>query len=143
MRRLTVSSILTVVTMLAVLGLSSGVGAASAASWERPPGGLEQWYWEIDPSQPGLAGLPPITASYPNPGSANVWDTDLFLDSNTPNAGIPTGRSSVVQALHAAGKYSICYVEAGAQQLGFPDRRDFAPADYGHSAKRYQMRGYP
>jgi hypothetical protein len=57
--------------------------------------------------------------------------------------GIPTGRSPVVQALHAAGKYSICYVEAGAQQLGFPDRRDFAPADYGHYAKRYQTRGYP
>jgi hypothetical protein len=143
MRRPTVSSILAVVTVLAVLGLTSGAGGASAASWKRPPGGLEQWYWEIDPSQPGLAGLPPITASYPNPGSANVWDTDLFLDSNTPNAGIPTGRSPVVQALHAAGKYSICYVEAGAQQLGFPDRRDFAPADYGRYAKRYRMRGYP
>jgi hypothetical protein len=63
MRRLTVSSILAVVTILAVLGLTSGAGGASAASWKRPPGGLEQWYWEIDPSQPGLAGLPAITAS--------------------------------------------------------------------------------
>jgi hypothetical protein len=35
-----VSSILTVVALLAVLGLSSGRGSASAASWKRPPGGL-------------------------------------------------------------------------------------------------------
>jgi hypothetical protein len=42
MRRLMVSSILTVVALLAVLGLSSGRGSASAASWKRPPGGLEQ-----------------------------------------------------------------------------------------------------
>jgi hypothetical protein len=40
MRRLMVSSILTVVALLAVLGLSSGRGSASAASWKRPPGGL-------------------------------------------------------------------------------------------------------
>jgi hypothetical protein len=116
-----ISSILTVVTMLAVLGLWSGADGASAAFWKRPPGGLQQWYWEIDPPKAGVAGLPPITASYPKPGSANIWDTDLFFDSSTAHAGIPTGRSPVVQALHAAGKYSICYVEAGAQQPSFPD----------------------
>jgi hypothetical protein len=139
MTRSTFTSLLIV---LGTLGLSAGA-QASGSTWRKPPGGLEQWYWEIDPPQPGLAGLPPVTASYPKPGSATIWDTDLFDDSGTPNGGIPTGRSPVVQALHAAGGYSICYVEAGAQQPTFPDERDFAPADYGHGARRYQMRGYP
>ncbi len=120
-----------------------GAASAGAASWTRPPGGLVQWYWQIGTSTPGLAGLPPITGAYPSPGAAGIWDTDLFYDSNTPHAGIPTGTSPVVRALHAAGKYSICYVEAGAQQTSFPDRRDFASADSGNDAKRYQMRGYP
>jgi hypothetical protein len=42
-----------------------------------------------------------------------------------------------------AGHYSICYVEVGAFQLGYPDDSSFAPADYGNRAKRYQMQGYP
>ena len=32
---------------------------------------------------PGLGGLPSTTGPYPAPGSANIWDTDLFQDSNT------------------------------------------------------------
>jgi hypothetical protein len=47
-----------------------------------------------------------------------------------------------VRALHAAGTYSICYVEAGAWQPSFPDRGDFAPADYGHRAARYRLVGF-
>jgi len=70
----------------------------------------------------------------------------LFSDSNTSSGshlGIPTGLSPVVQAIHAAGHYSVCYVEAGAFQAGFPDDPDFAKKDYGHGAKRYEMSGYP
>ncbi len=143
MRRLTVKFILTLATSLSAVAMMwSGASIASAASWKKPPGGLQQWYWQIGTAKPGFAGLPPITGAYPSPGSATIWDTDLFLDSNTPHAGIPTGRSRVVQALHTAGKYSICYVEAGAQQTSFPDRGDFAGADYGHYAKRHQMQGF-
>jgi hypothetical protein len=127
----------------ATAALLLGSAAAGAASWTRPPGGLQQWYWQIGTAKPGLAGLPPVAGAYPSPGAAGIWDTDLFSDSNAPDAGIPTGPSPVVNALHAAGKYSICYVEAGAQQTSFPDKGDFAPADYGNYAKRYQMRGYP
>jgi hypothetical protein len=47
-----------------------------------------------------------------------------------------------VRAIHAAGHYSICYVEVGAFQTGYPDNSNFAPADYGHRRKRYQMQGY-
>jgi hypothetical protein len=83
-----------------------------------------------------------VHGAFPAPGAAAVWDTDLFDDSNVPG-GVPTGRSPVVAALHAAGKYSICYLEAGAFQTGFPDDRDFAPADDGDRARRHQMRGYP
>jgi hypothetical protein len=116
----------------------------STASWKAPPEAKpNQWYWEIDPSGPGVTGLPAISAAYPAPGSANIWDTDLFQDSNTAGAGIPTGPSAVVQAIHAAGHYSICYVEAGAYQTGFPDNSNFAPADYGNGADQYQMQGYP
>jgi hypothetical protein len=91
-----------------------------------------------------LAGLPATTGAYPAPGSANIWDTDLFQDSNTANGGIPTGPSPVVQAIHAAGHYSICYVEAGAYQEGFPDDSNFATADYGGTGDAStQMQGYP
>jgi hypothetical protein len=112
--------------------------------YKRPPSlATNQWYWELSPSQPGLAGLPATRASYPNPGSANIWDTDLFQDSNRPNAGIPTGPSPVVRAIHAAGHYSICYVEVGAYQQGFPDNSHFARADYGGVGDRAsQMQGY-
>ena len=101
-----------------------------------------QWYWELSPSRPGLAGLPATSGAYPSPGSASIWDTDLFQDSNT-DGGIPTGPSPVVQAIHAAGHYSICYVEAGAYQRGFPDDRDFHRADYGGIGDAAtQMQGY-
>jgi hypothetical protein len=56
---------------------------------------------------------------------------------------IPTGVSRVVQAIHAAGHYSVCYVEASAFQTGFPDDDDFATSDYGGRARRYEMKGYP
>jgi hypothetical protein len=129
-------------TFLVALACLTFAGTA-AASWRRPPApGHAQWYWEIDPPKPGLAGLPAMRAAYPAPGSANIWDTDLFADSNRPGEASPTGGSPVVSALHEAGKYSICYVEAGAWQSSFPDRGDFAPADYGHRAKRYQLTGF-
>lgn len=132
---------------IALSGLLGGVAAlvlvasGSAATYKLPPTGQDQWYWEIGPAAPGLKGLPAVTGAYPAPGSANIWDTDLFQDSNT--AGIPTGISPVVQALHASGKYSICYVEAGAYQTGFPDASDFAAADYGHASSQYAMQGWP
>lgn len=87
-----------------------------------------------------------MRAPYPEPGSARIWDTDLFEDSNTSSGGtlgIPTGPSPVVEALHAAGHYAVCYVTVGAYELGFPDDHGFAPADYGHRQRRYQMQGYP
>lgn len=116
-----------------------------AVGYKRPPSGsTNQWYWELSPPSPGLAGLPATSGPYPSPGSANIWDTDLFQDSNTANAGIPTGPSPVVRAIHAAGHYSICYVEAGAYQQGFPDDSNFATADYGGVGDRAtQMQGYP
>lgn len=134
---LAVSSVLVVVIVLLV------VPVAGAAPYRLPPRGRNQWYWELDPPKAGLAGLPPTSAPYPRPGSADIWDTDLFEDAGAARAQIPTGPSPVVAALHASGKYSICYVDAGAYQTGFPDDRDFAPADYGDRARRYGMRGWP
>jgi hypothetical protein len=116
-----------------------------STSYTHPPNGGDSWYWELDPPSAGLAGLPATSAAYPAPGSAHIWDTDLFMDSGTSSGRtlrIPTGVSPVVKAIHAAGHYSICYVEVGAFQTGYPDNRDFAPADYGNRAKRYQMQGY-
>jgi hypothetical protein len=122
------------------------VPAGALASYRPLPRSGDSWYWELDPPVAGLRGLPATSAPYPAPGSARIWDTDLFMDSNASSGRmlrIPTGRSPVVVAIHRAGHYSVCYVEAGAYQLGFPDDRDFAPADYGHRAKRHQMQGYP
>src|ERR1700722_16916269 len=109
----TIFALRTIGTLLvtALAALTLGTACTHAASYKRPPSGRAQWYWEIDPGAPGLAGLPSTTGSYPAPGSANIWDTDLFQDSNT-RGRIPTGGSPVVWALHASGKYSICYIEA-------------------------------
>jgi hypothetical protein len=129
---------------------SSGTGGGGSTSYTVPPtkqsnGTPNQWYWEISPPSDGLGGLPAVSAAYPAAGSANIWDTDLFADAGTVNSvGIPNGTSPVVTAIHAAGHYSICYVEAGAQQQGFPDFSDFAAADYtnGSSLTTTQMQGY-
>src|SRR5579875_2558 len=128
------------------LALSALPQAAHAAPYRRLPRHHDSWFMELDPPRAGLAGLPATSAPYPAPGSANIWDTDLFEDSNTSHGqtlGIPTGASPVVAAIHRAGHYSICYIEAGAFQAGYPDDRDFAPADYGRRARRYRMPGYP
>src|SRR5580692_3114953 len=120
--------------------------AAGHSRFKPFPATGDSWYWEIDAPAAGLSGLPATSAAYPAPGSAHVWDTDLFSDSNTSSGrhlGIPTGPSPVVRAIHAAGHYSVCYVEAGAFQAGFPDGHDFAKKDYGYAAKRYEMSGYP
>jgi hypothetical protein len=134
-----------VVVLAASLALTAltalTAGPAAAASWRRPPARPSQWYWEIDAPRPGLGGLPAGSGTFPAPGAAAIWDTDLFADSNVAER-IPTARSPVVAALHAAGHYSICYLEAGAYQTGFPDDHDFARADYGAAARRYEMRGY-
>lgn len=118
----------------------------TVTAYRLPPSTGDSWYWEISPPRAGLAGLPPTSAAYPQPGSATIWDTDLFEDSNTSSGStvrIPTGPSPVVQAIHAAGHYSVCYVEVGAFQTGFPDDSSYNAADYGNKAKRYQMQGYP
>jgi hypothetical protein len=129
----------------AALGVALAFPAAASAQYTPLPSTGDSWYWEIDPPSAGVSGLPATSAAYPAPGSARIWDTDLFYDSNTSsgsNLRIPTAASPVVTAIHAAGHYSVCYVEAGAYQTGFPDDSDFAPADYGSRAKRYQMQGY-
>jgi hypothetical protein len=128
---------------VAIAALGVLAPAASAATYQLPPTGQDEWYWEINPGSDGLGGLPPVSAAYPAPGSANIWDTDVFADSNT-GGGIPTGPSPVAQALRAVGKYSICYVEAGAQQSE-PDSSNFAPADYtnGSNPGTTAMQGWP
>jgi hypothetical protein len=121
-----------------LLAINDGSAATAAGTYLTPPhngGGVTlQWYWQI-----GGGTLPSMTSG--SASTANIWDTDLFNDSNT--SGIPTGPSSIVTALHAANKYSICYVEAGAFQTGFPDNADFAPADYGNGASSHVLQGYP
>jgi Glycoside-hydrolase family GH114 len=129
---------------------STGTSRYKLPPVKQSDGMPDQWYWEIGPNQPGLAGLPATSAAYPAPGSANIWDTDLFQDSNVAHAGVPTGPSPVVEAIHAAGHYAVCYVEAGAYQIGFPDDSNFAPADYGATGSstdpvvndQYQMQGF-
>jgi hypothetical protein len=115
---------------------SSGGGGGGGTGYTKPPSDAS-WYWQI-----GGGTLPAYSAAYPAPGSANIWDTDLFADSNI-SGGIPTGPSSVVQGIHAAGHYAICYVEVGAYQVGFPDNSDFASADYTDPGYNTQLQGYP
>jgi hypothetical protein len=134
--------------LVAMLLSLAGAGATAniAEAYTPPPPSGDSWYWELDPPRAGLAGLPATNTGYPAPGSAHIWDTDLFQDSNTSSGRtlrIPTGASPVVSALHSAGHYSICYVEVGAFQTGYPDNADFARSDYGKRAKRYQLQGYP
>ena len=127
--------------LLAAFAISVGAQppANAATSYKLPPatgsGVTPQWYWQIDGSN-----LPSMTSGAAS--TANIWDTDGFTDAGSMGSNNePNGPSAVVSALHAAGKYSICYIEAGAQQAE-PDASHFAAADYGNSASRYQMQGY-
>jgi Glycoside-hydrolase family GH114 len=121
---------------IAVLAVSGGAlallfGLASAEPvYVAPPsptasGVTLQWYWQISA---------PVTERQITAGTtatANIWDTDEFEDANSTGAnGDPNGPSTIVGDLHAANKYSICYVEAGAFQQGFPDNGNFSSIDY-------------
>ncbi len=102
--------------------------AAAQASYYAPPsngnGTTLQWYWQI-----GGGTLPSMTTG--NASTASIWDTDYFVDAPGLNSNNEAnGPSSIVTALHQANKYSICYVEVGAYQTGFPDASAFASADY-------------
>ena len=141
-----VALIIAVATPMVPAAQRQSLRATGHPRYKPFPATDDSWYWEIDAPAAGLLGLPVTRAAYPAPGGAHVWDTDLFSDSNTSSGshlGIPTGLSPVVRAIHAAGHYSVCYVEAGAFQAGFPDDADFAKKDYGYGAKRNEMSGYP
>ncbi|HEX3834069.1 MAG TPA: endo alpha-1,4 polygalactosaminidase [Solirubrobacteraceae bacterium] len=119
-------------------GEQPSTAAAAGPGYSLPPVGADQWYWQI-----GGGNLPSMTGAYPAPGSANIWDTDGFADASAMGSNNePSGPSTVVTQLHATGKYSICYIEAGAQQAE-PDQSHFAAADYGNAAKKYAMQGWP
>ena len=127
--------------LLAAFAISVGAqpSANAATSYKLPPaagGGVTpQWYWQIDGGN-----LPSMTSGAAS--TANIWDTDDFTDAGSMGSNDePNGPSTVVSQLHAANKYSICYIEAGAQQ-DEPDASHFAAADYGNNAKQYQMDGY-
>jgi hypothetical protein len=129
-----------IVGLGAVLAIAAFTASAQASTYKLPPVGQDQWYWQI-----GGGSLPSMTAAYPAPGSANIWDTDDFSDANSMGSNNePNGPSTIVSELHASGKYSICYIEAGAQQAE-PDQSDFASTDYtnGSSTSTTQMQGYP
>jgi len=128
--------------LLAAFAISVGAqpSANAATSYKLPPatgsGVTPQWYWQI-----GGGSLPSMTSGAAS--TANIWDTDDFSDAGSMGSNNePNGPSTVVSQLHAANKYSICYVEAGAQQAE-PDGSHFAAADYGNDASQYQMQGYP
>jgi Glycoside-hydrolase family GH114 len=128
--------------LLAAFAISVGAqpSANAATTYKLPPaagsGVTPQWYWQI-----GGGNLPSMTSGAAS--STNIWDTDDFSDAGSMGSNEePNGASTVVSQLHAANKYSICYIEAGAQQ-DEPDASHFAAADYGSDSTQYQMQGYP
>ena len=124
--------------------MAGSLGSATASpGYLAPPsptaGGVTlQWYWQI---------RNPVTESQITSGTtatANIWDTDEFEDANSLGAnGDPNGPSTIVSELHAADKYSICYLEAGAYQLSFPDDGNFSSIDYTDPGHPTVMQGYP
>lgn len=113
--------------------------ARAASSYLAPPSNSSSvtlsWNWIISNK---------ISAFTASTGTYNVLDTDEFLDSNGEGSnGDPNAPSTLVADMHAANKYAICYMEAGAFQTGFDDNGNFAAADYGLGASKYQMQGYP
>ena len=106
--------------------------APALASYYAPPsngnGTTLQWYWQI-----GGGAIQSMTTG--TAATANIWDTDYFADAPGLDASHEaSGPSSIVQALHATNKYSICYLEVGAYQSNFPDASAFASADYTNGA---------
>ena len=124
------------------LTLVCGAATAAAASYKRPPGGLNQWYWQIGTAKPGLPGLPPVRGVYPSP-ARRISGTPTC--SSIPILRTPASRPAARRcaALHRAGKYSICYVEAGAQQTSFPTAATSRPPTTATTASATGWRGYP
>ena len=126
---------------LALVG-GAGISSAATGGYLTPPRSgsavTVQWYWQI-----GGGTLPSMTSG---PAStANIWDTDMFEDaSGLGSNSEPDARSTIVSQLHAANKYAVCYIEAGAQQAE-PDQSHFAAADYtnGSNAQTTEMQGWP
>ncbi len=128
----------------AATALAVGAGTSSAATggYLPPPhsgGGVTvQWYWQI-----GGGTLPSMTSG--EAATANIWDTDMYEDAGGMGSNNePDAPSSVVSRLHAANKYAVCYIEAGAQQAE-PDQSHFASADYtnGSNPQTTEMQGWP
>ena len=92
---------------------SSATAAGSTAGWWRPRAGLT-WQWQL--SGPLDSGV-----------DAQVYDIDAVNST-----------AADVEALHAAGRKVICYVDAGSYEPGRPDSGKFPAGVLGT-----EMDGWP
>ena len=61
--------------------------------------------------------------------SPEVWDIDLYVDSNIAGEGNFVLNTAAVEAIHARGGRAICYVSAGDIETFRPDYQEFVAFD--------------
>jgi hypothetical protein len=85
-------------------GAAGGAGDAGVQV-RLPPTGKLKWDWQIGASSPSAVVAP---------AGARLMDIDLFGST-----------AAQVAALKSSGIYSVCYVNAGSWQPGFPDSDEY------------------
>jgi hypothetical protein len=135
-RRALAALVALIAAAMVIVGVNSSRAATNSPLLPPHNGGgvTLQWYWEISDT---------ITPSQISNSTANIFDTDEYEDANASGSnGEPDGPSTLVADIHAHGAYSICYVEAGTYQTGFPDDALYNSADYGDKASKYAEKGW-
>src|SRR5262249_5775829 len=61
--------------------------------------------------------------------SPDVYDIDLYVDSNITGEGNFVVDTAAVDAIHARGRHAICYVSAGDIETFRPDYQQFVDFD--------------
>ena len=98
-------------------------GSAASTTIEGPPiAALFQYQLQTGATGPGGVDVGLCAPGWPGCARARVLDVDLYgPDGVTPNV-------RAVRAIHAAGGYAVCYVDAGTWESWRPDAHRF-PTD--------------
>lgn len=120
-----IGNLVAAVLAAAVLLTGCATGATPGATPAVPPA-------ESDPAVPATGSGPGPRVRTPDPGATWQWQLtgplDLTVDADVYDVDGDETTAEQVRALHARGRYAICYVNAGAIEDFRPDSAAF-PAD--------------
>lgn len=123
--------------------------ATAAAAWAVPPLPCDtnagtcwtpplqaRWQYQLEAKRnryPESGGINVDICQKPFTGGAcvtpDVFDIDLYVDTNITGEGVFVVNTAAVDAIHARGKRAICYLSAGDVETFRPDYQAFVDFD--------------